>query len=193
MPDVSRVLARFGGLKRLFGGDWKTKLIVLLGLLGMALILLAQITSKEKHPAQDTPQDTDTAQFTLGEYQAQLESRLGSIIASIDGVGQARVMITLEHGGESIYATEEKSSVDKASEEGGYKQDRQYSYVMVDTGYGEKQPLVKTQTPPKVQGVVIVCEGADDILVQERLTNVVTTALHIPTTRVCVVKINPNQ
>jgi len=59
----------------------------------------------------------------------------------------------------------------------------------VDTEFGRREALVLTRRPPRVQGVVIVCEGADNILVQEKLISVVTTALGIPSTRVSVVKI----
>ena len=60
----------------------------------------------------------------------------------------------------------------------------------MDSEYGKKEALVLTQLEPKIQGVVIVCEGAGNIRVEADLTNVVTTALNIPSTRVCVVKIS---
>ena len=39
----------------------------------------------------------------------------------------------------------------------------------------------------------MVCQGAEDVRVQTDLINVVTTALNIPSTRVCVVKIESNE
>ena len=182
------------GAKRLFSGDGKIKLIVALGLLGMLLILLSQFAdSGGAGSTKNTPSETQGAQYLDDTYALQLEERLQSLISSIEGVGETRVMVTLEHGAEYIYAQEEKSSTDKTTSETGgtdYRHDSETSYVFVDAGYGEKQPLIRTQTPPKVLGVVVVCQGAGDILVQDKVTNVVTTALHIPTTRVCVVKIH---
>lgn len=186
-------------LSKLLSGDVKTKLIVAAGLIGMLLILISQFMDSGAATArEEAPQDTTTAQYTTEEYAAQLEEKLQRLIGSIQGVGAAQVMVTLEHGIEYVYAQQEKSSTDKklepGSEESGerldYKYDVEYSYVFVDNGYGDKRPLLRTELQPKVQGVVVVCEGADDIRVQQNVTNVVTTALHIPTTRVCVVKID---
>ena len=186
-------------LSNLLSGDIKTKLIVAVGLVGMLLVLISQFVGSGAASAKEkAPQDTTTAQYTTEEYAAQLEEKLQRLISSIQGVGTTQVMVTMEHGVEYVYAQQEKSSTDKklepGSEESGerldYKYNVEYSYVFVDNGYGDKQPLLRTELQPKVQGVVVVCEGADDIRVEQSITNVVTTALHIPTTRVCVVKID---
>jgi len=195
--EISQILCK---AKQLFAGDGKVKLIVAAGLLGMLLILLSQFSASNasREKKEGIPQDTLTAEYTTDQYAQQLEDKLQALIGSIEGVGRTRVMVTLENGVEYVYAREEKSSVDKKRErgEGGkegrvdYQEDTQYTYVFVDAGYGEKQPLLSTQRPPKVQGVVVVCQGADDIVVEESVINVVTTALNISTTRVCVVKID---
>ena len=186
-------------LSKLLSEDIKTKLIVAVGLVGMLLVLISQFVGSGAASAKEkAPQDTTTAQYTTEEYAAQLEEKLQRLISSIQGVGTTQVMVTMEHGVEYVYAQQEKSSTDKklepGSEESGerldYKYNVEYSYVFVDNGYGDKQPLLRTELQPKVQGVVVVCEGADDIRVEQSITNVVTTALHIPTTRVCVVKID---
>jgi stage III sporulation protein AG len=62
-------------------------------------------------------------------------------------------------------------------------------YILVESGYGSKEPLIRTQLEPKIQGVVIVCEGADNIRVEQSLINVATTTLGISSARVCVEKI----
>ncbi len=41
---------------------------------------------------------------------------------------------------------------------------------------------------PAVKGVAVICEGGDSPVVAERITKAVTTALAIPSTRVCVLK-----
>lgn len=187
-------------LKKLLEGDRKVKLILAIGLAGMLLILIAQLTDSGGTDTKQNgaPSNPVTAEYTTEEYAQNLESRLQNLICSIEGVGQAQVMVTLEHGVQNVYAQQEKSSMDKklepqtgdTGEKLDYKHDVEYSYVFVDTGYGEKQPLLTTQLPPKVQGVVVVCEGAKDVRVQESVIGVVTTALNISSTRVCVVKID---
>ena len=183
------------GVKKFFSGDGKIRLIVILGLLGMALILLSQFFDGGSGKTKEV--DTATAQFTSEEYIAELEGKLTALITGIDGVGEARVMVTLESGVEYIYAQEEKRNTDTTREGGTTevsgkvyeKENVEQKYILVDQN-GKKQPLLQTELQPKIQGVVIVCEGADNVRVEQSLTNVVTTALNIPSTRVCVVKIN---
>ena len=45
-----------------------------------------------------------------------------------------------------------------------------------------------TEVQPVVKGVVVVCDGGDDPVVQQRVIDAVTTALDITSVRVCVVK-----
>lgn len=180
---------------KMLSSDRKVKIIVALGLLGMALILASQfITFKKESP----PEDTQTAQFVSEEYITGLEEKLTLIVSEMEGVGTAKVMVTIENGVENVYAQQEKRNTDltregNSTEVSGKvyeKQDIEQTYLLVENKDGRKQPLLKTQLQPKIQGVVVVCEGAGNPVVQQNLINVVTTALNISSKRVCVVKIN---
>ena len=59
----------------------------------------------------------------------------------------------------------------------------------MDSGSGKREALLKTEKQPKVKGVVVVCEGAGNIVVEQRVLNVVTTSLDIPSNKVCVTKL----
>jgi len=160
--------------------DKTVKIIVAVGLLGMLLVLAGQLAAGGgRSPPRGSPAPASPQGGTASaeEYAAALEARLEELVGSIEGVGRAKVMVTLEHGVEYVYAQDQR-------------QETQYSHVLIDTEQGRRQPLVRTQRQPKVQGVVVVCEGADDVRVQAKLVGVVTTALNIPTTRVYVVKID---
>ncbi len=179
---------------RLFTGELRLKVLVALGLLGMALILASQFIPEKKPPP-----DSATAVFTSAEYTGELETRLGELVASMEGTGRVRVMITLENAGETVYAQEEKRNVDKQEEmvpnsqaaatTTSQKENVEQRYILVD-GENGREALVKTRLEPRIQGVVVLCEGADNPLVEQSITHVVTTALNIPTTRVAVVKIS---
>ncbi|HHY53268.1 MAG TPA: hypothetical protein GX499_08515 [Clostridiales bacterium] len=182
--------------KDFFSKDVRLKIIVLLGLIGMLMILISQFLSRGAAAPQKPPNEA-TASFTSEEYIASLESKLQKLVSGIDGVGRAEVMITLESGVEYVYAQEQKRNTDTTREPGeddailvNQKENVEQTYILVETEYGKREALVLTQKQPKIQGVVVVCEGADDIRVQEKVTSVVTTALGIPSNRVCVVKIS---
>jgi len=69
------------------------------------------------------------------------------------------------------------------------RDDRQESIIVVDTENG-RQGLLVTEIQPTVKGVVVVCQGGDQPLVQERIINTITTALNISSKRVCVTKLS---
>lgn len=183
-------------LKKLFLADKKLPLIVVLGLAGMLLILLSQFWGgAEDKSTKENALVVSEAGTEADDYAAVLEEKLGGLIASIEGVGRAKIMVTLENTGEYVYAQEEKRNVDTnieerdgTSQKSSTKENIQQNYILMN---GQKEALVKTRLEPKIRGVVIICEGADDIMVRQSVVNVVTTALNIPTTRVCVEKITP--
>lgn len=169
----------------------RSSVLLCVGIAGMALILLSTLIK---------PGDRETApagaSVSAVDYAAQMEKRLASIIGNIDGVGRCQVMVTTESGVEHVYAVEESRNVNETNSYDGEAIQRQtqqensaQKYIVVDAGGGKKEALLKTERPPKIQGVVVVCEGAGSTIVQQRVTEVVATALDIPYTKVCVTKI----
>ena len=177
------------GLLKGISTQQRTLLVLGIGILGMLLIFASRPNEKLSAGI------IEAEDYTVRDHNLYLEERLLSLVSRIDGVGRVDIMITLENSGEAVYAHEEKRVVDRQSGESGTtaeKESTELKYVMVEGGNGRRQALVETQREPKIQGVVIVCEGAEDVRVQARVINVVTTALHIPSTRVCVEKIGSN-
>lgn len=177
-------------LRKQLEGDRKIRLIVGLGLAGMLCILASQfLSSPQKQEAAAADSFSDAA------YIRQMEKRLGDLIEAVEGVGSARVMITLSSSQTTVYAAEEKRQSDLLEDiSGGDKRrmqesmNSQSSYILVDQGSGRKEPLISTRLEPEIKGVVVVCPGADSKLVSVRVTDVVTTALGIGANKVCVVK-----
>ena len=128
------------------------------------------------------------------EYVENLENRLSALLCSIDGVSELSVMVTLESGVEYVYATEQKSNVNLLSDtlSGTEKRvenqnDTEASYIILkDASGGESAVLVK-RLEPVVQGVAIVCRGAQDNVICQKLLETAATALGVPTSRVSVV------
>jgi stage III sporulation protein AG len=183
-------------IKPFFQKEARLKFIVALGLLGMLLILISQFTQRPAAPA--GPPENAVDCNSAEEYATMLENRLSVLISDIEGVGRNKVMVTLESGVEFVYAREEKRGTD-ITRDGGedpltgrvtQRENIEERYILIDTEFGRRQALVLTQLQPRIQGVVIVCEGAGDARVQQKLISVVTTALGIASTRVCVVQIN---
>lgn len=180
-------------IKKLFAGgkekDKRVKLILIIGLAAILLILASDF-SKSCDDKNDESQIKNTTASGYDEYAQMLENRLIDIVTSINGAGRARVMVTLQNGVEYVYASEDKIShntSESAAGSGGEsresREDSESSYIIIDTENGQ-EALICTQLMPSVQGVVIVCEGANDPIVVEQITNAVTTALGISPKRV---------
>ena len=156
--------------------DKKRAAVLILCALALVLLVLSEWT----HPRTET----QTAQPSQpSAYAKQTETRLAELIRSIEGAGRTQVLVTLRTGEETVWARND--SMD--SEADASRVQSEQTYVLVRSGSDETGLLLKTITPT-VQGVAVVCEGADDPLVQQRITQTVTAALGIGAGHVSVVK-----
>lgn len=141
--------------------------LLALGILGMVLIAGGGQTSQEteEKPPAETYQET---------YRQELEQRLEGLLGEIRGVGSVSVMITLETREETIYALDTKESDDTLEQE----------HVLLE---GD-EPLVETVWYPQVQGVAVVCQGADNIEVCSQITQITSVLTGVTTNRISIAK-----
>ena len=127
------------------------------------------------------------------DYKTDIENQLEKILSSVKGAGGVDVMVTLEAGQEIVYVQQEKTVKDQSnitgdkSDQQTIKDSYENEIVMIEEN-NQKQALVEKVLEPVVQGVVVVCGGADDISVVSDITNAVCIALNITSNRVCVIK-----
>lgn len=170
-------------LKSFLAAQNKTKLIVIIGLLGMGLIMLSELlpdggNEEDKSIVSDNviTDDTDT-------YKKEIESELKDIIGKINGVGDLEVMVTIEGTTEYVYAEE----LDTDNDKDGEKTSEKYqSKVVMSEKNGDKEALVKKIIKPQISGVIIVCQGGGDLSIKERVIKAASTALNLPSGRICV-------
>jgi len=114
------------------------------------------------------------------EYATFLEKKLGSTLSAISGAGKVEVMITLESGPELIIAT----STDKKTTTTESSGNKTESITVVEnpiivTQNGSSKPLVLMEILPKVKGVIIVSQGANNVKVKLDLLNAIQALLSI--------------
>ena len=141
--------------------------------MGLAGLLLLAVSSWL--PADSSTQSAAPAAMTdsTADYAAELENRLTALISRVEGAGKTAVMVTLESGSESIYATDTDS-------------DGSSTHVLL--GSGEADGLVETVETPRVLGVAVVCEGGGSAAVQSRVTALVQALTGIGTNHITVAK-----
>lgn len=169
------------------------KIVIFAGLIGIVLIFCSSFFKTDNK----TEQELDSDLLTTEQYTERLEKNLKEIISSIKGAGECKVLVTVENGKEIVYATQAKKNTeateDKSNGETTRKQesdDSETKYITIKDSNGTEKALAITEIQPTVKGVVVVCAGGDNPVVQQSITNAVTTALNITSKRVCVTKLS---
>ncbi|MBR5520793.1 MAG: hypothetical protein IKU54_02245 [Oscillospiraceae bacterium] len=145
----------------------------------------------ETYEKKDTVSDNESE--SVEDYRLFLEESLTDLISQIEGAGEVKIMVTLESGEENVYVTQEKSDRNEqsvSSRQSNQTQNRM-SYeneIVMTEESGHRQALISKTIHPQVQGVAIVCQGADNIKVVSDITNAVAVVLNISTNRICVIK-----
>ena len=155
--------------------------------IGLAAICLIAVS--EWFPSSKTTNATQSVDVRA--YAEQLEERLTTMVESMEGAGNCHVMVTLENGVEYIYANEQSNTSDRVedhsatSDKTTVRDDTESSYVIIHSADG-RQGLLVTEIQPTVRGVVVICDGGENAELRDRIRQMVSTALNITASRVCV-------
>ena len=145
-----------------------------LGVLMIVIILFSDGSDKNEKSREEASEKGISFE-SADIYAAEMEDRLCGILTEIEGVGRAKVMLTITSTEEYVYAETQKTGSSQSEN----------SYVIIDKG-SQKEALLKKINNPAISGVLIVCEGGDDPRVCEKIYLAVSTALNIPTNKIYV-------
>jgi len=124
----------------------KIKYPALIVLIGLMLILIPE-KSKTEVLIQEPNAYIDSV-----SVQDQLEQ----ILSRIDGAGEVRVLLTERRGTETVYQTDIRTNENDTISE------QQTDTVIVSSGSGTDEGLIRRIDSPVYQGAIIVCQGADN-------------------------------
>lgn len=166
-------------LKKFVFSDKGRRILIAAAAAAMLLLLLSTASCGGK--SSGGIDNGGAANEDLSEIERELERRLEQIISKIDGAGSVSVMITLEGSSELVYERDRKSgrNSNDSSESVG-------SETEVVLAGSSKEPLWIGTVLPKVRGAAIVCSGASDPVVRERVANVAAKVLDLGISRVYV-------
>lgn len=192
-------------LKNLFKNKDKKLVYNLLLMFCVGIVLLvasATIFKPEKPAAVPTGEPesingADAAQQTeaVETYEQGLEKRLEQTLSLVEGAGNVRVMVTINYGKEIVVAQNidaTESVNDEKDNEGGTRnvqsKSEKNTFVMLRQKDGSEYPLILKEIEPKVEGVVIVAEGGDNIVVKDALVRAACSVLGAQSHKVEVLK-----
>lgn len=165
-------MVKLGGfIEKLGRGGWR-RLVLIAGIAAIVLLFLSTLTP------QSEPQTVQ--QYTAEEtakLERELERRLTELLTEIDGVSSPQVMVTLDRTSERVFAEESKTR------SGSGENSTESTLALSGSG---KEALETSVILPKVRGVAVVCGGAEDIVIREKVVNTAARVLDIKVSQVYV-------
>ncbi len=126
----------------------------------------------------------------------ELEERIENILETMSGVGKVNVLITYSQSSEIIAMYNENSSTSYTTEEdseGGTRvqeEETTNKEVVFTEENGESVPMTQTVINPKIEGVIVTAEGADDVNVKANIIAAVEAVTGVATHKIQVFSIN---
>ena len=143
------------------------------------------VTSSNSESDKTEQTSTKDTSYNLNDYEKSVEDKLKSTLENIDGVGKVDVMINFESGEEQVPAVNVNDSTNTTNEKdnsGGTRTTTQSNNgsTVVITNDGEKsEPLIVKTYKPKVSGVCVVAEGAENKITALRISKAVVDLFDI--------------
>lgn len=170
-------------LKEFAASDKGRKIMIAAALAVMLLLLLSSSSCGRKSNSEIGVQAAHNEDISAMEKD--LERRLERLLSEIEGVGSVSVMVTVDTSSRLIYDRNVKTegSQQSSSDSSSESFEKQTEVVLAGSS---KDPLQIGTVQPQVRGAAVVCSGASDPVIRERVANTVAKALNIGISRVYV-------
>lgn len=139
---------------------YKNKIIISsLVIIGIILILISSIDFSRK----------EKTEFSSSMYTDALEKKIEDFLENIEGIYDAKVIVTLDTSEETVYA-QNSNSLD---------------YILTSDG----SPISITEIYPTVRGVAIACTNGERDDIKMKITELISAYLGISSNRIKIVAI----
>lgn len=170
--------------------------LMVLGLLMLSLSKLLTVDTNHNEVS-TAPINTSLKHDTIvneTSYETKLEKQLSELLSQANGVGNVRVMITLEDE-VLIEPAFNTINTEKNSEERDYEggvrtviEKQTNSQVILIKKGGEEEPMILSKTTPRIKKLTIVADGAFSSKVKEKIIKSTSTLLDIPIYKISVLE-----
>ncbi|MCD8356164.1 MAG: hypothetical protein LUE11_06295 [Clostridia bacterium] len=161
----------------------KYKYFIAVIVVGILLLVSTNLPAGEQKAEESSIQDST---FDLNTFQQSVADSL----SQIEGAGRVEVLLSLESGEESVYASDVSQS---SQSTGGSSDSTSETYqstmsILSDGSYGEAPVLIKSNYPT-FRGAVILCEGADSDTVRLQIVQAVSALCGISSDHISISKL----
>ena len=169
-------------------------------IIGLIVVITANFFySQNKKPSFNNNQNTVEAEkkeLVAKSYEDKVKDELTEILGNIDGAGKVLVMINFDSGGESFPAFNTNNSTRVTEEndgDGGKRitnESNNSTNIVNTTDGGINKPFITKEIKPKINGVIVISEGAADSEIKYKLYEAVKTVFNLEQ---CSVNVYPMQ
>ena len=193
-----------GKTSKLFKNRTIENLTFFIIILVVTLVLVKYIFSGDKSEKQSSnynnaelvySNDVLQEQETVS-YKDDLKSELINILKKINGVGEVDVLITYSETSKLVPVYNENSSESKTSEgdtEGGTRVIESYDSSKEVVTDESSEPITERIIMPKIEGAIVICEGANDINVKNNVISAVEAATGLKVHKIQVFEMKNNK
>ncbi len=184
---MEKLLDKFADKKKV------ENLIVFLVLLVILIIALNSIYSDDESQAVEGDK-VNILTSKAENYKTEFEIRLENILSMINGAGEVKVMVSYENEVKKIPMVDTKNITTITSEkdsEGGERKTEETNVeelIIYESNGNLKTPVIQEYTIPKILGVIVVAEGAGDMVVKEKIINAVISVTDVASHKIQVLE-----
>lgn len=154
---------------------------IYLAIAAFAIIMLIYFSTNPLFKSNSNKTTEKNYYTSAYDYAKETEQRLSNILSTVKGAGKVEVMISFESTPERVIAYVVSNSTSRSSNgDNNYNENTQNTsspqIIHLD---GDQIPLIIKEISPKVKGVIVVAEGADNIKTKIEIINAVSVLLEI--------------
>lgn len=179
--------------------NMKREQLVVYGLLLILLVVIAlPVKKSDKKAAKEETVVKDEGQIgkNVGNSQVEvMEQQLENALSKVDGVGQVQVVITLESSNQKVVEKDRPSSESTQNQTGedgrssnSFSGSTEESTVYEKDSDGNQVPYVVAETYPEVRGVLVICQGGDNPVVIQQISEGVMALFRVEAHKIKVMK-----
>lgn len=136
---------------------------------GFILLFYGSVSDKKETPQNNQSQNNYSSP-ELQTYTAYLENRIEDLLNQINGVSNAKVMVTIESSKETIYA----------------KEGANLDYVIIRDSSGNENALPVKEISANIRGVAIVCDYQNNDSIKIKIIELISSLFGIGSNRISI-------
>jgi stage III sporulation protein AG len=164
---------------------------------------ISDIVSDTIETGKDTSaEESEGKEVTSGtesDYVRYWEEKLEDALSCVEGAGEVRVLITLKESEEKIVekdGPEQTSDTAEMDAAGGSRTTKESSMekttIYTTDESGNNIPYVVKTISPAVEGVVVIAQGGDQLLVRQNIIEAIQVLFDVDMNKITVVKMKNN-